>query len=128
MRIAQLLGWLRVGLHFHKGVAVMSGNDIAVGKPSTRKSSTPAAESLAFEHQGDRQKAISRDPHPAYCGAMSQQRDDSGSQSTPQKLVQLVGCRDPKAKNSEGSNQKAGKPKAGPSKAEPPKARPQLKR
>jgi len=128
MRIAQLLGWLRVGLHFHKGVAVMSGNDIAVGKPSTLKSSTPAAGSLAFEHQGARQKADPRDRHPPSCGAMSQQRDDSGSQSTPQKLVQLVGCRDPKARNHkgrnhEGENQKAAKPKA-----ESSKARPQLKR
>jgi hypothetical protein len=28
---------------------------------------------------------------------MSQQRDDCGAYSTPQKLVQLIGCRDPKA-------------------------------
>ncbi len=32
------------------------------------------------------------------CGAMSQQRDDSGHESAPQKFVQLVGCRDPKAR------------------------------
>ena len=31
------------------------------------------------------------------CGAMSQQCGDSGNYSTPQKFVQLVGCRDPKA-------------------------------
>lgn len=31
------------------------------------------------------------------CGAMSQQCGDSGNTSMPQKLVQLVGCRDPKA-------------------------------
>ena len=30
-------------------------------------------------------------------GAMSQQSGDSGNYSTPQKFVQLVGCRDPKA-------------------------------
>ena len=34
---------------------------------------------------------------PANCGAMSQQCGDSGNYSTPQKFVQLVGCRDPKA-------------------------------
>lgn len=34
---------------------------------------------------------------PVNCGAMSQQCGDSGNYSTPQKLVQLVGCRDPKA-------------------------------
>ncbi|MDP1583644.1 MAG: hypothetical protein Q8M18_09475 [Bradyrhizobium sp.] len=33
------------------------------------------------------------------CGAMSQQCGDSGNYSTPQKLVQLVGCRDPKARS-----------------------------
>jgi hypothetical protein len=59
---------------------------------------------------------------------MSQQRDDSGSQSMPQKLVQLVGCRDPKAGNHKAGNHKAGNPKAEPSKAEPSKVRTQLKR
>ena len=34
---------------------------------------------------------------PVNCGAMSQQCGDSGNYSTPQKFVQLVGCRDPKA-------------------------------
>ena len=34
---------------------------------------------------------------PGNCGAMSQQCGDSGNYSTPQKLVQLVGCRNPKA-------------------------------
>jgi hypothetical protein len=29
---------------------------------------------------------------------MSQQRTDSGMTSTPQKLLHLVGCRDPKAR------------------------------
>lgn len=32
------------------------------------------------------------------CGAMSQQRGDSGHESAPQKLLQLVGYRDPKAR------------------------------
>jgi hypothetical protein len=32
-------------------------------------------------------------------GAMSQQRCDSGHESAPQKFVQLVGCRDPKARH-----------------------------
>jgi len=31
-----------------------------------------------------------------HCGAMSQQRCDSGSTSTPQQFVHLVGCRDRK--------------------------------
>jgi hypothetical protein len=35
------------------------------------------------------------------CGAMSQQYADSnrGNESAPQKLVQLVGCREPKARS-----------------------------
>ena len=35
------------------------------------------------------------------CGAMSQQYGDShrGNESAPQKFVQLVGCRDPKARS-----------------------------
>lgn len=34
-----------------------------------------------------------------HCGAMSQQRGDSGSLSTPQKFVRLIGCRDRKARS-----------------------------
>ena len=39
-------------------------------------------------------------PRPKVSNAMSQQRGDSsrGNQSAPQKFVQLVGCRDPKAR------------------------------
>jgi hypothetical protein len=33
------------------------------------------------------------------CGAMAQQRCDSGRESAPQKFVQLVGYRDPKARS-----------------------------
>jgi hypothetical protein len=96
----------------------MGGNDIVAGKPSVRKSSTPAAGSLAFEHQDDQQKAGQRKRQPVFCGAMSQQRDDSGSQSVPQKLVQLVGCRDPKAGSSNTETSSAApNPKAEPVKA-----------
>ena len=35
----------------------------------------------------------------ANCGAMSQQCGDSGNYSMPQKLVHLVGFRDPKARS-----------------------------
>jgi hypothetical protein len=35
---------------------------------------------------------------PRNCGAMSQQCADSGSFSTPQKFVRLVGCRDSNAR------------------------------
>ncbi len=115
--------WLRVGLHFHKGVAVMRGNDIGVGKPPIRTSSRPATGSLTFERSDDQQKADRREPRPVFCGAMSQQRDDSGAQSMPQKLVQLVGCRDPKPDDPKASGPKATRPKPG-----SPKVRTQLKR
>ena len=36
---------------------------------------------------------------PALSGAMSQQCGDSGNVSAPQKFVQLVGCREPKARS-----------------------------
>ena len=90
----------------------MSGNDIGADKPSIRKSRQPAAEPLAFERQDDRRKAERRKPHQAFCGAMSQQRDDSGTQSVPQKLLQLVGCRDPKAYDPKADDPKPTDPKA----------------
>ena len=111
----------------------MGGNDIVVGKPSIRKTSTPAAGSRTFEQQDDRRKADPREPRPVFCGAMSQQRDDSGSQSMPQKLVQLVGCRDseaanPRAEKLKAEKLKAEKLKAANPKAAPPKTSTRLKR
>jgi hypothetical protein len=91
----------------------MSGSDIALGKPTPRKIRTPVAGSSPSEHDDDRRKAGVQQPRRVHCGAMSQQRDDSGSQSMPQKLVQLVGCHDPEA----------GSHKAGSSEAVPPKAK-----
>jgi hypothetical protein len=44
---------------------------------------------------------------PGNCGAMSQQCGDSGNYSTPQKFVQLVGCRDPKARFDKDRSDKA---------------------
>jgi hypothetical protein len=44
-------------------------------------------------------KTATRKPERArICVQMSQQCSDSGHQSAPQKFVQLVGCRDPKAR------------------------------
>jgi len=37
-----------------------------------------------------------------HCGAMSQQRADSGAASTPQKFVRLVGCHDQKPRQGGG--------------------------
>ena len=68
----------------------MRGDNITVGSKSTTSKST----STIVENVVDTLKK----KRPEFCGAMSQQRSDSGAQSTPQKFVRLVGCRDPKIK------------------------------
>jgi len=63
----------------------MDRDNIVVGsKPSPLKPATTAPEQPSRA--------------PAICGAMSQQRGDLSNQSTPQKFVRLVGCRDPRAR------------------------------
>ena len=61
-------------------------NIVVASKPSPPKPDATTAE------QRSRAPAISR--------AMSQQRGDLSNQSTPQKFVHLVGCRDPRARAS----------------------------
>ena len=87
----------------------MDHGDIVVGsKPSTRKPSavkpkTAIVEKLAKRAGVSMQRAKAApgiaDRH---CGAMSQQRSDSGAVSTPQKFVHLVGCRDSKTNPPKG--------------------------
>jgi hypothetical protein len=61
------------------------------GQPAER----PAAGDAASAPRGE--KSAKKVPD-RFCGAMSQQRGDSGHESAPQKFVQLVGYRDPKAR------------------------------
>jgi hypothetical protein len=79
-------------------MAVMGNGDIVVGSKSLpRKSANVTVKDLAdrvAEAPGARDLAATE----RHCGAMSQQRGDSGMLSTPQKFVRLVGCRDPKAR------------------------------
>ena len=84
----------------------MGNGDIVVGKkpskkPSSRTPKTVIAETLA-KRAGTSAPADSVVPagKERHCGAMSQQRGDGGTISTPQKFVQLVGCREPKAPSS----------------------------
>ena len=78
----------------------MGNGDIVVGKnpPQIRKRliaknlSEPAGASAPSEPGPSAKEA--------HCGAMSQQRGDSGAVSTPQKFVRLVGCHDVKARPS----------------------------
>ena len=81
---------------------MVHGNNEVGNRTPTRKPGQAVVEHLA----GDNGFAEPRIDHPnplkterpKICGAMSQQRGDSGNQSAPQKFVQLVGCRDPKAR------------------------------
>ena len=83
-------------------MAVMRGDDIVVGhKSPTRKSPHPIVGHLGAPDQPSsptidrpRNRPGSR---PSVCGEMSQQCGNSGAQSTPQKFLRLVGCRDPNA-------------------------------
>jgi hypothetical protein len=78
---------------------VGNGNIDVGNKTPTRKPGQPVIEHLAgvTEPRIDQANPVKTEP-PKICGAMSQQRGDSGNQSAPQKFVQLVGYRDPKAR------------------------------
>jgi hypothetical protein len=78
------------------------GNNIDVGnKPAARNPGQPVIERLARTDGAPKLRLEApntvRIKRSVNCGAMSQQGGDSGNYSTPQKFVQLVGCRDPKA-------------------------------
>ena len=82
----------------------MGNGNIDVGnKTATRKPGQPIVEQMA-KRDGSSGRRIDnavapKAERPRNCGAMSQQCGDSGrgNQSAPQKFVQLVGFRDPKA-------------------------------
>jgi hypothetical protein len=80
---------------------VGNGNIDVGNKTATRKPGQPierlAAGSVASEPGIDKVAPPKRE-RVRICGAMSQQRGDSGHDSAPQKFVQLVGYRDPKAR------------------------------
>jgi hypothetical protein len=81
---------------------VGNGNIDVGNKAPTRKPDQPIVERVAKSDGSSEQRIDKQDyprtERPKICGAMSQQRGDSGrgNQSAPQKLVQLVGCRDSK--------------------------------
>ena len=77
-------------------MAAVGNGNIEVGKTvATRKPDQPIVESL--HGSGVQQMSQARQ---GICGAMTQQGDEGGrsNRSVPQKLVQLVGCHDPKPK------------------------------
>jgi hypothetical protein len=76
-------GQLRVCNLTSKGILVVGSDNIDVGKQTAP--GQPGSE------------ASPQKLRDGICGAMLQQRGDSGHESAPQKFVQLVGCREPKA-------------------------------
>jgi len=81
---------------------VGNGNIDVGNKTPTRKPGRPITERLAGTNGSSELRIGQPNPlktaRPGICGAMSQQCGDSGNVSAPQKFVQLVGCRDPKAR------------------------------
>jgi hypothetical protein len=84
-------------------MAVMRRDDIVVGDKTSIGKSPPAivenqnAPGGASGQRTDEPSAPKLD-QPSICGEMSQQRGHRSAQSTPQKFLQLVGCREPHAK------------------------------
>ena len=75
----------------------MGNDNIDVGNQtaSRQRAERPVSVDAALPPDGE----MSANKAPVrICGAMSQQRGDSGHESAPQKLLQLVGYRDPKAR------------------------------
>jgi hypothetical protein len=77
------------------------GNIDVGDKTSSPQPSRPIAERLSSSddtlHRRIEASNTLRIKRSGNSAAMSQQCGDSGNYSTPQKFVQLVGCRDPKA-------------------------------
>jgi hypothetical protein len=89
--------------HLQRRVAVVGNGITGVGNPTaSRNPSQPIAEHLAGV-DGSPEPRIDKPLQTGtigICGAMSLQGGDSGrgNESVPQKLVHLVGCRDPQVR------------------------------
>jgi hypothetical protein len=85
----------RVVIYLQQRIIVVGNGNIDVGKKTaTGRADQPALNAGASERRSQQQQG-------GNCGAMSQQRGDSGRGhlSAPQKFVQLVGYRDPKSRD-----------------------------
>ena len=75
----------------------MGNGDIVVGKKSpARTPKTVIVDTMAKRGGAAAPTASTPPAKDGHCGAMTQQRGDSGAISTPQKFVRLVGCHDVK--------------------------------
>jgi hypothetical protein len=84
----------RVMVYQQQRISVVGNGNIDVGnKTATRKPGQPAVNAGIPERRVNQQQG-------GNCGAMSQQRCDSGrgNESAPQMFVRLVGYRDPKTR------------------------------
>jgi hypothetical protein len=83
-------------------MAVMGSGDIIIAgsNPPSRKRKTVTVKNPAKGAGGSSPQRNAPTPGKAetHCGAMSQQRTNSGAASTPQKFLRLVGCGDSKVR------------------------------
>ena len=84
-----------------------SGDIIAGSNPPTRRPKKPTTVIVRNPARGAgassrRSEITSTNAADGHCGAMSQQRADSGTTMAPQKFLHLVGCREPNARGPGG--------------------------
>jgi hypothetical protein len=80
-------------------MAVMSSGGIVVGKgPSIRKSEPSSPENPAKRADMSTPAESISVKGERHCGAMSQQRGNSGGMSIPQKFLRLIGYGNPKVR------------------------------
>ncbi|MBI5319269.1 MAG: hypothetical protein HZB49_07425 [Bradyrhizobium sp.] len=81
-------------------MAVVGNGNIDVGNDATRKSGKPIVEQVKGSGSSEAGIKQMQAAQPTNCGAMSQQGSFSyhGNVSSPQQLLHLVGCRDPKVR------------------------------
>jgi hypothetical protein len=96
---------LRVIANLQQRISVVGNGNIDVGTETpTRKIGQPTVERLSGSNGLPElridQLGPARAERPRVCGAMTQQSGDSGwgTQSAPQKLLHLVGCREKKGR------------------------------
>jgi hypothetical protein len=87
-------------------MAVMGSGDIIIAgsNPPSRKRKSVTVKNPAKGAGGSSPQRNAPTPGKAesHCGAMSQQRIDSGAASTPQKFLRLVGCHASKVRPPDG--------------------------
>ena len=92
-------GQLRVVILAQQRILVVGSDNNDVGNQTApRKAGQQAAVASVVVAPGTEKAIPPKRERVRICGAMSQQRGDSGHESAPQEFVQLVGYRDPKAR------------------------------